>query len=100
MQKRQCENLSAVNIMPIDNTNSKGITRGLFMLKDQYITQCAKGAYIASVCQPKTSFNLFFAAQVINPKKANTKKLNKHLSWQIQNLHKGLKFVKLEAKTL
>ncbi len=70
------------------------------MPKDQYIAQRAKGAYIASVYQLKTSFNLSFAAQVINSKETDIKELNKRLSWQIQNSHKGLKFIKLDTKTL
>jgi hypothetical protein len=52
--------------------------------KDQYITQRARGAYIASVCQPEASFDLSFAAQVINPVEDDTKNLNKRLSWQIE----------------
>jgi hypothetical protein len=37
---------------------------------------------------------------VINPDKNNAKSLNKRLSWQIENTDRGLKFVKLDAKTL
>jgi len=37
MQKRQYKNLSVVNTTPADSTSSKGITRGLLTLKDQYI---------------------------------------------------------------
>src|SRR5271156_2353543 len=40
------------------------ITRALLTPKDQYIAQRARGAYIASVCQPEASFDLSFAAQV------------------------------------
>ena len=56
--------------------------------------------YIASVCQPKALLNLFFAAQVINPIKSDTKNFNKQLSWQIKNANKGLKFVKLDINIL
>ena len=45
-------------------------------LKDQYVAQRARGAYVASVCQPEAAFNLSFAAQVINPKETNIKALN------------------------
>jgi hypothetical protein len=48
--------------------------------KEQYIAQRAKGAYIASVCQPKASFDLSFAAQVTNLTKEDTKTLNKRLA--------------------
>jgi len=37
---------------------------------------------------------------VINPNKENTKQLNKYLNWQIKNTNRGLKFVKLDIKTL
>ena len=32
--------------------------------------------------------------------KNNTKSLNKQLSWQIKNINRGLKFVKLDINTL
>jgi len=89
-----------VNTTLADSTSSRGVTRGLLTLKDQYIAQRARGAYIALVCQPKALFNLSFAAQAINPKEVDVRELNKRLSWQIQNSHRGLKFIKLEAKTL
>ena len=37
---------------------------------------------------------------MINPVKNNTKSLNKQLSWQIKNINKGLKFIKLDTNTL
>jgi hypothetical protein len=37
---------------------------------------------------------------VINPVKDNIKSLNKQLSWQIENINRGLKFVKLDINTL
>jgi hypothetical protein len=80
-QKRQCENLSMVNTTPADSTSSRGVTRDLLTPKDQYIAQRARGAYIASVCQPEASFDLSFAAQVINPVEDDIKSLNKRLSW-------------------
>jgi hypothetical protein len=47
--------------------------------KEQYIAQRARGAYIASVCQPEASFDLSFAAQVTNPTEEDAKTLNKRL---------------------
>jgi len=52
------------------------------------------------VCQPEALFNLSFATQVINPNKEDTKQLNKCLNWQIKNANRGLKFIKLDIKTL
>jgi len=37
---------------------------------------------------------------VINPNKEDAKQLNKRLNWQIKNANRGLKFVKLDIKTL
>jgi len=99
-QERQCKNLNTVNIKPANSTSSRGVTRNLLTPKDQYIAQRARGAYIASVCQPEASFDLSFAAQVINPVESDAKTLNRRLSWQIENANRGLKFVKLDIKTL
>jgi hypothetical protein len=99
-QERQCKNLSTITVKPAASTSSRGVTRASLTLKDQYIAQRARGAYIASVCQPEASFDLSFAAQVINPVEDDTKSLNKRLSWQIENANRGLKFVKLDINTL
>jgi hypothetical protein len=53
-----------------------------------------------SICQPEASFNLSYAAQVINPNKKDTKLLNKRIQWQIENSIRGLSFVKLNIETL
>ena len=44
----------------IDLTSSRGEICKVATLKDQYIAQRARGAYIATVCQLKTTFNLLF----------------------------------------
>ena len=79
-QERQCKNLSPISTKLATSTGSRGATRTLTP-KDQYIAQRARGAYIASVCQPEASFDLSFAAQVINLVEDDTKNLNKRLSW-------------------
>ena len=59
--------------------------------KDDYVAQRARGAYIATVCQPEAAFNLSFAAQAAQePSYNNAKALNKRLQWQINNKEKGL----------
>ena len=69
--------------------------------KEQYITQRARGAYIASVCQPEMAFGLSFAAQQsTNPTDNDTNLLNRCLSWQIRNSTRGLKFIPLDLDTL
>jgi hypothetical protein len=97
-QEQQCNNLSTVTQKTATST-TRGATRTLTP-KDQYIAQRARGAYIASVCQPEASFDLSFAAQVINPGKDDATTLNKRLDWQIKNSSRGLKFVKLDINTL
>src|SRR5271155_1799902 len=99
-QEHQCKNLSTISIKPAASTSNRGVTRALLTPKDQYIAQRARGAYIASVCQPEASFDLSFAAQVIDPVEDDTRSLNKRLSWQIENANRGLKFVKLDVNTL
>ena len=81
------------------STGSRGVTRTLTH-KDQYIAQRAGGAYIASVCQPEASFDLSYAAQVINLGEDDAKALNERLDCQIKNPSRSLKFVKLDINTL
>ena len=69
--------------------------------KDQYITQRARGAYIASVCQPEMAFGLSFAAQhSTNPTDDDINLLNRCLLWQIRNPTRGLKYIPLDLDTL
>jgi hypothetical protein len=98
-QERQCKNLSIIITKMAPSTSTRGVTR-ILTPKDQYIAQRARGAYIASVCQPEAFFDLSFAAQVINPLEEDAKALNKRLDWQINNPARGLKFVKLDINTL
>lgn len=49
----------------IDSTSLRGITRKKLLLKEQYLAQRAKCAYIAFMCQPEASFNLFRAIQTV-----------------------------------
>jgi hypothetical protein len=63
-QERQAWNLKLISTKPIDLTSSRGETHKAVNIKDQYMAQRARGAYIATVCQPKSSFDLSVAAQV------------------------------------
>ena len=47
--------------------------------ENQYVAQRTKNAYIATLNQFETAFDLLFAAQVINPKKKDAKMLNKRI---------------------
>jgi len=81
-------------------TSSRGQVRTSLSTKDQYAAQRARGAYIASTCQPEASFDLSFAAQVTSPEKSDVTALNKRIQWQIDNQARGLKLVKLDADSL
>ena len=99
-QERQCENLKPVEANPTTTTSSRGVVRNGLSTHDQYVAQRARGAYIASVCQPQASFDLSYAAQATNPDDNDIKALNKRLQWQKENLNRGLRFVKLDRKSL
>ncbi|KAF1937548.1 hypothetical protein EJ02DRAFT_426510 [Clathrospora elynae] len=59
----------------------------------QYTEQCARGAYIASTCQPEATFDLSIAAQAQQPSNEDITTLNKRLRWQMENLNRGLCYV-------
>ena len=65
----------------MDLSSSRGETRKTVNMKDQYAAQCARGAYIATVCHPESTYDLPFAAQAIDPQEENIKQLNKRTQW-------------------
>jgi hypothetical protein len=99
-QSQLCKSLSAVTTKDATLTSSRGTLRTSVNQRDQYVSQRAKGAYIASVCQPEASFDLSFAAQVIDPQEEDIKLLNKRIQWQIDHNTRGLKYVPLDLTTL
>ena len=64
------------------------------------MAQRARGAYIATVYQPESLYNLSFTAQVTDPQEANVKQLNKRIQWQIDNTTRGLTFMPLDISSL
>jgi hypothetical protein len=64
-----------------------------------YIEQRARGAYIASICQPEAAFDLSTSAQHKEPDEKQCAKLNKRLQWQIDNLQRGLSYMPIELST-
>ncbi|KAK1913055.1 hypothetical protein P3342_004991 [Pyrenophora teres f. teres] len=64
----------------------------------QYTEQRARGAYIASTCQPEASFNLSVAAQAQQPSDKDIKALNKRLKWQIENINRGLRYITVNLR--
>ncbi|KAI1001862.1 hypothetical protein K3495_g6346 [Podosphaera aphanis] len=58
------------------------------------------GAYLASICQPEACYEHSVAAQIQNPSRDHITKLNGRLSWQKNNLERGLKNVPLDLKVV
>ena len=85
---------------PLDLVSSCDLIRKLVTSKDQYLTQRAHGAYVATVSQLESVFDLFFAAQIVNPKEKNAKLLNKRLNWQIKHTDRGICFIQLDPTSL
>jgi hypothetical protein len=65
----------------------------------EYREQRARGAYIATICQPEATFDLSVAAQHQTPTDADIKTLNKRLEWQMANLGRGIKYITLDLRT-
>lgn len=59
----------------------------------QYISQRARGAYIASICQPEAAYDLSVAAQVQTPGEKDIESLNTRIAWQIENADRGLRYI-------
>ncbi|KAF1934823.1 hypothetical protein EJ02DRAFT_460893, partial [Clathrospora elynae] len=62
----------------------------------QYMEQRARGAYIASTCQPEASFDLSVAAQAQKPSEDDIRALNKRLKWQMESLNCGLRYIPVD----
>ncbi|KAJ5783463.1 uncharacterized protein N7518_009140 [Penicillium psychrosexuale] len=65
----------------------------------RYLEQRARGAYIASICQPEAAFDLSVAAQAQKPNDRDHIQLNSRLEWQIKNLDRGLHFAPIDLST-
>ena len=68
-------------------------------LRQEYVQQRARGAYIASICQPEATFDLSTAAQCQEPTRLEAETLNKRLKWQMEHLNRGLKYIRLDLET-
>ncbi|KAK1843027.1 hypothetical protein CCHR01_14332 [Colletotrichum chrysophilum] len=67
--------------------------------KQQYVEQRARGAYIASICQPEACFDLSAAAQHQDPSPEDILNLNRRLRWQMGSLDRGLTFIAVDLAT-
>lgn len=64
--------------------------------QQQYLEQRARGAYIASTCQPEASYDLSVAAQHQSPTEDDIRALNKRIEWQMKNMDRGIKYIALD----
>ena len=81
------------NRLELVNTRSKSIN-------EQYVAQRARGAYIASTCQPEAAYDFSVAAQTREPEAGDIEKLNKRIQWQIDNATRGLSYVLLDLENM
>lgn len=75
----------------IEQVDHKSPTKNL-----DFLVQRARGAYIATICQPEVAYDLSVAAQYQNPTNEEILSLNKRLLWQMENLNRGIKFVPVQ----
>jgi Reverse transcriptase (RNA-dependent DNA polymerase) len=100
-QAHQCKGIRAANpSKSTDIVSSRGMVRKSINPKGQYVAMRAKGAYIASICQPEASFDLSYAAQITDPQAKDIKHLNKRLQWQYDNDSRGLTFIRLDPNSI
>ncbi len=78
-QISQFDHFQLIQNVDIAITSSRNKIRLALISKKQYVTQRARSAYVASICQSKASFDLFFAAQLIEISSKNITTLNKRL---------------------
>jgi hypothetical protein len=75
----QFDHFQLIQSVDIAITSSKDKIRFALTSKEQYVTQRARNAYVASICQSKASFDLFLAVQLIEISSKNITTLNKRL---------------------
>jgi hypothetical protein len=68
--------------------------------KHEYMEQRARGAYIATICQPEAAFDLSVAAQHQNPTESEATALNKRLDWQMKHMDRGIRYIALDLATI
>ena len=94
------KNISSIKNQNFSFTSAKNIIRKKLILKNQYVIQRARNAYVISICQFETFFDLTYAAQAINVILNDIALLNKRLTWQIENKLRKLKYVKFDFDSL
>ncbi|EDU51042.1 conserved hypothetical protein [Pyrenophora tritici-repentis Pt-1C-BFP] len=89
-----CTSLYILDLLVDISVDPKAANRA-----QKYMEQRARGAYIASICQPEASFDLSAAAQIQQPKDTEYVKLNRRLQWQSESIQRGLRYVPLDLAT-
>jgi hypothetical protein len=81
IQSKQFDQIKLINLSSsINLTSFREEIRKMITLKDQYVAQRARDAYIATISQFEASFDSSFAAQTINSKEKDAKRLNQRLT--------------------
>jgi hypothetical protein len=96
-QEDQCKGLRTVKNDVQEITDSRGKKKQLTP-NEQYVSLRAKGAYIATMCQPEAAYDLSTAAQMTTLDAGAINALNKRLQWQLDNATRGLKYVSLTGE--
>ena len=78
-QKMHISEISLFKQQTISSTNNRDVIRENLSTNDQYVAQKIKGAYLAFLCQLKTSFDLSYVVQTINFSTNDIISLNKRL---------------------
>ncbi len=99
-QISQSDHLQLIKDVDIATISFKSKIKFALISKKQYVAQRARDAYVASICQFETSFDLSLVAQSIEISSENITILNKRLQWQIDNHFRDINYVKLDSTTL
>jgi hypothetical protein len=78
-QISQSDHFQLIKDVDIASINSKNKIRLALISKKQYVAQRARDAYVASICQLETSFDLSLVAQSIEISSEDITTLNKRL---------------------
>ncbi len=88
----QSDHFQVIQDIDIAIISSRDKIRLALILKEQYVTQRARDAYVASICQFETSFDSSLAVESIEISSKNIAILNKRLQWQINNHTREFKY--------
>ncbi len=99
-QETHIQGIQLIQLIESTITSARDKIRVMLILRDQYIVQRAREAYLTSICQSETSFDLSHVAQSTEITSDDINVLNKRLQWQIINQIKDLKYVRLNQTFL